>query len=211
LSTVKALLYRFSGQEDIVVGTPVTGREHKDLEDQIGFYLNNLPIRTTFKGSNDFGSLLEKVREGVLGAFEHQIYPYDLLLQDLINKRNFTHSSLFDVVVVLQNDALHNQRLSDTIDNATSPNVDIRDFNIDFRTSTVDLRIVFEERKEIIITTIEYNKDIFKEVSIATILGKLKQLTAEIAINAKVSINEIDLGEEVFQESLNEPTTNFNF
>ncbi|MFP3570353.1 condensation domain-containing protein, partial [Paraburkholderia sp. SIMBA_030] len=91
---------RYSGQQDIIVGTPIAGREHPDLENQIGLYLNTLAIRTIFENENNsFASLLDKEKNTLLSAYEHQMYPFDELVSKLNIKRDMSRSALFDVLV----------------------------------------------------------------------------------------------------------------
>jgi hypothetical protein len=87
LSVVKALLYRYTGQEDIIIGSPVAGREHSDLEDQIGCYVNTLPLRTRFSGTDSYLQLLFHVRQTTLHAYRHQSYPFDALVEELGQQR----------------------------------------------------------------------------------------------------------------------------
>ena len=103
LSLLKILLYRYTGHSDIIVGTAVAGRDHAELEGQIGFYVNTLPLRTRLQGSSDFCSLLQQVRETVMMAYTHQQYPFDRLVEELALDRDMSRSPLFDIVMVLQN------------------------------------------------------------------------------------------------------------
>ncbi|HJT73558.1 MAG TPA: amino acid adenylation domain-containing protein, partial [Chitinophaga sp.] len=103
LAAVNALLYRYTGQEDIIVGSPVAGREHVDLEDQIGFYVNTLALRARFHGTDSYRELLSQIRDVTLGAYEHQVYPFDDLVDELGLQRDMSRSALFDVMVILQN------------------------------------------------------------------------------------------------------------
>ncbi|ROH98264.1 non-ribosomal peptide synthetase, partial [Chryseobacterium sp. G0240] len=104
MAGVKSLLYRYSGQSDIIVGTPIAGRDHPDLENQLGLYLNTLAIRTRFSsGATTFSSLLDDEKSTLLSAYEHQLYPFDELVGKLNIKRDPSRSALFDVLVVFQN------------------------------------------------------------------------------------------------------------
>ena len=76
---VKVLLHRYSGQTDIIIGSPIAGRNHPDLEDQIGFYINTLPLRDQVNPAASFSELLRGVRATTLAAFDHQAYPFDYL------------------------------------------------------------------------------------------------------------------------------------
>ena len=103
MAGVNILLHRYTGQHDIIVGTPVAGREHPDLENQLGLYLNTLAIRTTLQEGMSFSELLVLEKETLLGAYEHQGYPFDALIGKLSLSRDTSRSALFDVLVALQN------------------------------------------------------------------------------------------------------------
>jgi amino acid adenylation domain-containing protein len=103
LTLVNAILYRYTNQKDIIIGSPIAGREHIDLEDQIGFYVNTLALRTRFNGSNNFKELLEIVKNVTIGAYRHQEYPFDELVNELHLQRDMSRNPLFDVMLVLEN------------------------------------------------------------------------------------------------------------
>ena len=103
VASLKALFYRYTGQRDMIIGSPVAGRGDAELEDQIGFYINTLALRTRLEGEDSFESVLGKVREVTLSAYEHQMYPFDRLVEDLGLRRDMSRSALFDVMVGLQN------------------------------------------------------------------------------------------------------------
>jgi non-ribosomal peptide synthetase component F len=103
LACLKSLLYRYTGYEDIIVGTPVAGRIHPDLEGQIGPYLNVLPLRDFVRGDDRFVELLKLIRETTLDAHAHQIYPFDFMLTDAGLKRDSKRNPIFDVGFTLQN------------------------------------------------------------------------------------------------------------
>src|SRR6185369_6905888 len=105
VALVKTLLHRHTGQEEILVGSPIAGRFHADLEDQIGFYANTLALRDRVEGDVPFTALLESAKRTTLEAYEHQVYPFDRLVEELPLARDTSRSALFDVLVVLQNTA----------------------------------------------------------------------------------------------------------
>ena len=94
----KALLYRYSGQEDIVIGFPVAGRDRKELEPLIGFFVDTMVLRTSLAGDPSFVELLRRVREVVLGAFANQDTPFELLVDELQPRRDQSRNPLFQVV-----------------------------------------------------------------------------------------------------------------
>ncbi len=97
------LLARWSGQSDLVIGTPIAGRRRSELEPLIGCFANTLAIRTRLDGAGDFRALLMRVRSTALGAFAHQELPFEKLVELLQPPRNLSHSPLFQVMFILQN------------------------------------------------------------------------------------------------------------
>ena len=103
LSVVKILLHRYTGQDDILIGTQVAGRGQAELEGQIGCYLNTLVLRTRLKGDESYREVLSEVKRVTLEGYEHQGYPFDVLVEELSLERDRSRHPLFDVSVVLQN------------------------------------------------------------------------------------------------------------
>ncbi|WP_298738830.1 condensation domain-containing protein, partial [uncultured Chitinophaga sp.] len=99
VATVTSLLHQYGGQQDIIIGSPIAGRQHADLEDQIGFYLNTLPLRLQLQDGMSFNQLLQCARLVTLDANEHQAYPFDQLIDDLQLQRDMSRSPLFDVLI----------------------------------------------------------------------------------------------------------------
>ncbi|MBF0229491.1 MAG: amino acid adenylation domain-containing protein [Desulfamplus sp.] len=100
---IKVILYRYTGQEDIIVGTPIAARTHTDLENQIGLYINMLALRDKISPSDNFDKFLSKVRDTCSQAFEYQIYPFDRLVGELSLERDLSRNVGFDVMVVFHN------------------------------------------------------------------------------------------------------------
>jgi len=103
LAAFQSLLSRYTGQQDISVGSPIAGRNHVALEGLIGFFANPLVMRTQFDDDPTFSQLLARVREIALGAYAHQDVPFELIVEELQPSRNLSHSPLFQVLFVLQN------------------------------------------------------------------------------------------------------------
>ncbi|MES1249860.1 MAG: amino acid adenylation domain-containing protein, partial [Chitinophaga rupis] len=103
LAAVNTLLYRYTGQEDIILGSPIAGREHPDLEGQIGFYVNTLPLRARFSGKDTYRQLLAGLKQVTLGAYEHQTYPFDEIVAESGLQRDISRNALFDILIVMQN------------------------------------------------------------------------------------------------------------
>ncbi len=99
LATTKVLLYHYTGEKDIVIGNPIAGREHADLENQIGVYINSLALRNQIDPSSNFNELYDQIRTNTLKALEHQMYPFDKLLEDLNGRREANRNPLFDILI----------------------------------------------------------------------------------------------------------------
>ena len=97
LAAFKTLLYRHTGQEDIVVGTPIAGRNRTELEGQIGYYMNTIVMRTDLSGQLTFRELLGRVRETVIGAYAHQDMPFEKVVEELAPERDLSRTPLFQV------------------------------------------------------------------------------------------------------------------
>ncbi len=99
LTVSKILLHKYTGETDIVIGNPIAGRDHSDLEDQIGVYINTLALRSDIDPNNSFIELFEKIKATTLKSLEYQMYPFDKLLEDLNTKRAVNRSPLFDILI----------------------------------------------------------------------------------------------------------------
>jgi hypothetical protein len=103
LAAFQTLLYRYSGQEEIVVGADIANRNREEIEPLIGFFINQLVMRTDLSGAPTFRELLQRVREVCLGAYAHQDLPFEKLVEELQPERDPSRSPLFQVKLVLQN------------------------------------------------------------------------------------------------------------
>ncbi|MCP3105513.1 amino acid adenylation domain-containing protein, partial [Myxococcus sp. K15C18031901] len=111
LAAFQLLLARYSGQEDIVVGSPIAGRRQAEVEGLIGFFVNTLVLRTQVEGEKSFKALLAQVKETTLGAYEHQDVPFEKLVEELQPARDLSRTPLFQALFVLQNTPMQEVRL----------------------------------------------------------------------------------------------------
>ncbi|WP_254846670.1 non-ribosomal peptide synthetase [Hymenobacter sp. CRA2] len=171
LAAVNVLLYSQTGQEDIIIGSPVAGREHADLENQLGFYLNTLPLRTRFTGDAGFGELLAGVQQVTLEAYEHQAYPFDALVEALQLPRDASRNFLFDVWLVL-----HNANVNALDEESLPAGMQVSSYEpAGPSLSKFDLLFSFAEVGELLHLSLEYNTDLFSAAE-ASVLAE--QFTA---------------------------------
>jgi amino acid adenylation domain-containing protein len=199
LTAIKVLLYRYTGQTDIIVGTPVDGREHADLEGQIGFYINTLALRTRFSPEETFETLLKKVKMVSLEAYENQVYPFDELIENLGIKRDISRHPIFDVMV--------NMLKADFFENMPpKTSLQIIPFDSKYTKSKFDLTFyIFEEEKSLKID-VEYNVDLFERESIFRLCKRFQILVNHILKNPGENISDFPL-EEALEFSAIRPIT----
>ena len=176
VAALDATLYRQTGQPDITLGTPVAGRDHVDLEDQIGFYVNTLPLRTELTPGETFDALLAKVKANVTLALEHRAHPFDALVEDLAPRRDPSRSPVFDMLVVLQN-ATENG----AFDRIEGPAFQLRRRPAPRRFSKFDATFDFADRGADagLALEVEYNTDLYDEDAVRRFIGALETLLTE--------------------------------
>lgn len=172
VASMNALLYRYTGQDDILIGTPASGRWQAGIEEQIGFYVNTLTIRTKIDGNTSFATLLQQVQSNILAVLEHQDYPFDKLIDELNIKRDISRSPLFDIMIVYQ------ERMPD---NALQvEKMRIEEMNLPSEVSKFDLTITFQDIPEGLGMHLEYNRDIFTQHRMEQLQQHFKMLLSSI-------------------------------
>lgn len=171
---LKVLLYRYTGQTDLIVGTPVANRSHSDLEGQIGYFVNTIALRSEIDGSVGFNSFLTQVKDTVLGAFEHQMYPFDAIVDELDTERNLSRNPIFDVVIMMPNNDQADFQLED---------VHLSKLNNPHHTSRFDLHFNVIEKQEELLVHVIYNTDLFEEDRVRRLQLHFEQLCKEILLD----------------------------
>ncbi|RBL90062.1 non-ribosomal peptide synthetase [Chitinophaga flava] len=205
LGAVKALLYRYTGQEDMIVGSPVAGREHSDLEGQIGFYVNTLALRTQFSGAGSYKELLSQIKQTMLDAYQHQSYPFDELVDELSLQRDMSRSALFDVLVVME----HGSGASLVEHGFSGSDLRVRVLEGNRELSKFDLQFSFIAEQERIAVKVTYNTDLYETGTIVQLAHHLEQLLAAMLAHPDTPVGKLDyLGQPGRQQLLafNSPT-----
>ena len=183
-SAYSFLLSRYAGQEDIVVGIPVEGRQHEDLHHIIGMFVNTLAIRSYPTGEKTFEKFLNEVREELIEAYEHQEFPFETLVEKIGLKRDASRNPLFDTMFVLQNTDL--SALSDIGFSAEF-------FEYKSNTSKFDLTMEAVDKGETIDYSIEYCTDLFEEDTIKRFSSHYINVLKEVTSNPLKKLKELDV------------------
>src|ERR1044072_7067739 len=164
LAVLQTLLSRYTGEDDIAVGTPIPNRRHGELENLIGFFANTLVMRTDVSGNPTFASLVQRVKEMALGAYTHQDVPFEMLVEVLQPERSMSYTPLFQVLFALQNAPQEKLELSGLT-------LDL--LNLESGTAHFDLSLLLEETDEGLEGECEYSTDLFDEATILRLIGKI--------------------------------------
>jgi amino acid adenylation domain-containing protein/HAD superfamily phosphatase (TIGR01681 family) len=184
LAAFKTLLYRYSKQEDILVGSPIAGRNRLETEESIGFFINTLVLRTDLSGNPTFKELLPRVREVALGAFAHQDMPFDKLVEELHPERNAGHAPLVQVMFVLQNASTQDVKL---------PQLTVTPLEITNEASKFDLTLFMEESPQGFVASFEYSVHLFDDATITRMGGHFQSLLEGITANVEQRLSELPL------------------
>ncbi|MHC5763140.1 amino acid adenylation domain-containing protein, partial [Nostoc sp.] len=184
LAAFQTLLWRYTGQEDIVVGSPIANRNRAEIEGLIGFFVNTLVLRTNLAGNPRFEELLKRVREVALGAYAHQDLPFELLVGQLQPQRDLSYTPLFQVMFVLQNAPMSALEL---------PGLILSPVESESNTSKFDLTLYMSETESGIVGNLEYNTDLFQEASIYRMVEHLQTLLSGIVVNPQQRLSELPL------------------
>ncbi|NQE32470.1 non-ribosomal peptide synthetase [Microcoleus asticus] len=190
MAAFQTLLYRYTGHNDIPVGTVANIRNRQELEGMIGYFLNTLVIRTDLSGNPSFEELLVRVREVTLGAYAHQELPFQKLVEEIQPERNLSHNPLFQVAFVLEPPL------------AKMDGWTISQLDVDTGAAKFDLYLELDERPSGIIGRLEYNTDLFDAATIRRMLGNFQTLLESIVANPEQKISELPLLTQLERQQL---------
>ncbi|RBL90134.1 non-ribosomal peptide synthase/polyketide synthase [Chitinophaga flava] len=185
LAAFKVLLSRYSGQDDICVGTPVAGRTQQETEGLIGFFINTIALRADLSNNPAFTTFLQQIKETTLGAFAHQEVPFEKIVDAVVKDRDVSRTPLFQSVFVLQNvPPVPELRLG---------NIQFTHEEIPYTKTKVDLNFTLEETASGMVGCVEYCVDLFKETTIQRMIQHFEQLLRSIIAAPAVSVGTIPM------------------
>jgi amino acid adenylation domain-containing protein len=193
LAAFYVLLYRYSGQEDVAVGSPIANRNRTELEGLIGFFVNTLVLRTDLSEEPAFKELLLRVRDVCLGAYAHQDLPFERLVRELQPERDVSRNPLFQVMFVLQNAPRSLAEISD---------LGFRQIETEHERSQFDLSLFLRERDGRLIGFFEYSTDLFGCATIERMAGHFQMLLEGIVADPDQPILAIPLLTETERHQL---------
>jgi amino acid adenylation domain-containing protein len=193
LAAFQTLLFRYTNQEDIVLGTPIANRTRRETEELIGFFVNTLVMRTDLSGNPAFRELLRRVREVTLQSYAHQDLPFEKLVEELKPERSLSHMPLFQVLVVFQNAPAANLAL---------PGLELQDFNLEGETAKFDLSLYIAEANGGLRLSFEYNTDLFNPSTIEQLARHFETLLAGVVANPDHRLGDLPLLDEAERRQL---------
>ena len=184
LSGFTLLLSRYTGQQDLLVGTPVAGRNRTETENLVGFFVNTLVLRADLSGNPNASEFLRRIRELCLDSFAHQDLPFERLVEEMRPARDLSRSPLIQVMFALQNAPLQPLDLA---------GLSQKPLDIDLNVSRFDLTLQMQETHDGLTASFEYATDLFNESTIARMANHLKALLEAMAAAPERSIWELPL------------------
>jgi amino acid adenylation domain-containing protein len=182
LAAFQTLLYRYTGQTDIVVGTPIANRTNKEIEGLIGFFVNTLVLRANLRGADSFRQLLKQVRELCLGAYAHQDVPFEKLVEELQPERNLNFTPLFQVMMVLQDGEMFKLAL---------PDLTIDQIPVETGATKFDLTLSLVDTETEVTGWLEYSTDLFDAATIERMSQHLETLLEGIAAAPEQRLSDL--------------------
>ncbi|HEX3662576.1 MAG TPA: amino acid adenylation domain-containing protein [Acidobacteriaceae bacterium] len=193
LASFDVLLARYTGQEDIVIGSPSAGRSRSEFAEVMGFFVNNLVLRADLSGNPTFAALLTRVRETTLQAYEHQDVPFDQLVQALRPERSPDHSPLFQTMFILQNFPIAPIELPDVV---------LQPMELGVSTARFDLTVEAFPHEGALDIYFDYNSDLYHEDTIARLQAHYQAILDAVVADPNQAIGEIPLLSPAEREKL---------
>ena len=193
LSAVMIMLGKYSRQEDIVIGSPISGRTHKDTEGMLGMFVNTLAMRGKPEKSKSYSAFLNEIKEMCLKAYENQEYPFEELVETVNVQREMSRNPLFDVMLVLQNNEEAKIELKD---------VEAEIWNGENNAAAFDLTFEIEEDDAKYIIMLEYCTALFKKETVNYMLVHLEEILRQLTANEHIMIGDIAMASQEEQDMI---------
>ncbi|MHC5826824.1 MAG: condensation domain-containing protein, partial [Nostoc sp.] len=187
------LLYRYTNQADILIGSPIANRNRSEIEPLIGFFVNTLVLRTDLSSNPSFKELLRRVREVTLDAYAHQDLPFEQLVEELQPERNLSHTPLFQVMLILQNAPMEVLKL---------PGVILSPMEVETETAMFDITLFLTETEQGLMGVFEYNSDLFDAATINRMQGHFQILLEGIVANPDRHLSDLPILTATEQQQL---------
>jgi amino acid adenylation domain-containing protein/non-ribosomal peptide synthase protein (TIGR01720 family) len=184
LAAFQVLLQRYTGQDDLVVGTPIANRTRVETEGLIGFFANTLVLRTSLAGNPTFCELLTRVREVTVAAYAHQDVPFEALVEALQPRRDLSQTPLFQVMFVFQNTLLPTLKL---------PGLTLTTLDVHNGTAKFDCTLTLADTEQGLTGSLEYSTDLFTVPTIRRLLGHFTTLLEGVVANPQQRLAELPL------------------
>ncbi|MDP4147685.1 MAG: AMP-binding protein, partial [Bacillota bacterium] len=184
LTAYNILLSKYSGQEDIVVGSPIAGRPHAQLQDIVGMFVNTLAMRNYPSGEKTFSEFLQEVKKNALNAYENEEYQFDELVEKLDIRKDISRNAIFDTMFVLQNI---------DIEEIDMEGIMLKPYKYGLDISKFDITLTAVETEKEISFNLEYCTKLFKRESVERIRDHFINILKEIAENPEKKISEIEM------------------
>ncbi|MBD2592895.1 amino acid adenylation domain-containing protein [Nostoc spongiaeforme FACHB-130] len=198
LAAFQTFLYRYTGQDDIAVGSPIANRNRNEIKGLIGFFVNTLVLRTDLSGDPNFDELLKRVKKVALEAYTHQDLPFDQLVEAVQPERDTSRTPLFQVMFNIQ-DYSHLPEM---------PGLAVNLVKIDTKTAQFDLSVSIDITHQAVTALFEYNTDLFDAATIAKMLRHFENLLSGIAAEPQTRLSNLPLLSEADRQELLEFSTN---
>ncbi|MEG4595034.1 amino acid adenylation domain-containing protein, partial [Microcoleus sp. F8_C2] len=194
LTAFKILLYRYTNQPDIVVGSSVANRQYPQIQGMIGFFVNNLVLRTDLSENHTFLQLVQQVRQVVLEAYDRQDLPFDKLVEALHPERHLSYSPLFQISFDLEHESTSDIPLKDLKINISEPGSN--------DTAKFDLSLSLQKTKQGLTGAFEYSTDLFDTTTIARMIEHWQTLLAGIVANPEQRLSDLPILTAIEQSKL---------
>ncbi|WP_447980435.1 amino acid adenylation domain-containing protein [Candidatus Nitrospira bockiana] len=192
LAAFKVLLHKYTGREDILVGTDVANRNRAETEDLIGFFVNLVALRTDVSGNPTVAELLSRVRETALGAYAHQDLPFEKVVEAVRPRRDLSRNPLVQVLFVLQNVPASGVEL---------PGLEVTPLELESEVSRFDLGLFMEETDEGLAGVWKYNRDLFEPSTLSTMSGRFVALLHRFVESPDARLDALDMLTEPEREA----------